>query len=690
MPWRILATALPLVAILALAVTGCVAAPGQPTLEKSGSVSPGAVFPEAVVAPLVAALPERTVKPLPAARLADGLMPPTNTWFSGLVFGEQSMPVFPLPLSFQLTDRGFAFGLPTVRTEPKLIMGSFNPAIEVDLGADRQVVTAYDVASVTITQYRGDLELGHVLIAQGSPFVTFTAASPTEVTVGEGFSAQPEDGVSTLTRAGETYGLVSGGSRSNDELALAPAQTATWFALGDGSALDDFVEAAAHPVLGTSLEFTPGTGGTDAAAAQTRIGYRTDGGANTLVAAMPHQYADGQPADDAAPTRCDRGDFRTVYGQMRLCSTAALEWGSEVVEPSGALDVSGLGDEQKATLAAQVTADVANSKDIPADTYFGGKALYRAANLWSIATQVGATDAALALKTTIITELDRWMEPDGCATRDHHCFVYDAEAKGVVGLVPSFGSEEFNDHHFHYGYFFYAAGVLAASEPELVAGWAPVMNLLAADIATHDSDSSEHFPVRRVFDAYAGHSWASGTSPFADGNNQESSSEAVGAWNGLALWAAASSQPELEAEARWMLAAEAGSAMAYWTDFDLDDPVYDGFEHSVTSLVWGGKREWATWFSPEPSAMLGILVLPLSPASGYLARDPDRVRANLRDAAPGGYDVLFGDYLLMYSALAGPDDARAALEASDSLNEDRIDDGNSRSYLLAYLMTLAR
>jgi endo-1,3(4)-beta-glucanase len=49
--------------------------------------------------------------------------------------------------------------------------------------------------------------------------------------------------------------------------------------------------------------------------------------------------------------------------------------------------------------------------------------------------------------------------------------------------------------------------------------------------------------------------------------------------------------------------------------------------------------------------------------------------------------VLFGDYLLMYSALAGSNDASAALTAARSLNEDRIDDGDSRSYLLAWLMS---
>ncbi|MET4704412.1 hypothetical protein [Frigoribacterium sp. UYMn621] len=39
-----------------------------------------------------------------------------------------------------------------------------------------------------------------------------------------------------------------------------------------------------------------------------------------------------------------------------------------------------------------------------------------------------------------------------------------------------------------------------------------------------------------------------------------------------------------------------------------------------------------------------------------------------------------------YRALEGPDAAASALEATSVLNEDRIDDGNSRSYLLAWIM----
>jgi len=163
----------------------------------------------------------------------------------------------------------------------------------------------------------------------------------------------------------------------------------------------------------------------------------------------------------------------------------------------------------------------------------------------------------------------------------------------------------------------------------------------------------------------------------------------VTAWNGLALWATASDQPALLTAATWMLSAEADSARAYWTDFPLDDPLYEGFDHTITSLVWGGKRDYATWFSAEPSAMLGIVVLPISPVSAYLGVDPDRVRANLEDSAPDGFDVLFGDYLLMYSALEGPDAAAVALDIAPTLSAERIDDGNSRAYMMAWLMAEA-
>ena len=42
----------------------------------------------------------------------------------------------------------------------------------------------------------------------------------------------------------------------------------------------------------------------------------------------------------------------------------------------------------------------------------------------------------------------------------------------------------------------------------------------------------------------------------------------------------------------------------------------------------------------------------------------------------------------MYAALAGDDQRKTALDKARSLADEWIDDGNSRAYLLAWLMTV--
>ncbi len=436
---------------------------------------------------------------------------------------------------------------------------------------------------------------------------------------------------------------------------------------------------AQQPVTGSSLDYE-----VDGDTVTTTISYQSEG--KTAVAALPHQQA-----NLVTGAGCDLGSYPSIYGTMTLCTGPDLAWTSPVSEPKAALDLSGLSADERRELTEQVSKDAADLQPFPADTYFGGKALYRAAMLYQLAVQLEAEKPAATLKAKLSETLAQWTDPQGCAERDAFCFVYDDVAKGLVGLTPSFGSEEFNDHHFHYGYFLYAAGVLAADDPALAKQYAPVMNLLAADIGTfaEGGKSAGAFPDLRNFDAYAGHSWASGTSPFADGNNQESSSEAVTAYTGLALWARASGNAGLETEATWLVSSEAQSGLAYWTNFDTADPVYSGYGHQIVALNWGGKRDYATWFSPEPAAMLGILVIPMSPSSTYLAGDPARIDANVAEATSGGkFDQKFGDYLLMYSALAGEKQRSAALATAEKLDDEWIDDGNSRSYLLAWLMSL--
>lgn len=668
---RALLLAAPLSVLGLSACTG-----GEDGTDSSGDEAPqgtsdGDAFTAEDAAALVEALPATPApKDLAARRLADGLVPPTNRWFSGLVFGEELLPVFPLPLSFSLTEDGYALGLPTVSTTAATIMGGYAPEVTVEVpGIGQGVVTGYDEASVRITLQDGEGEaLGEVTIAEGWPFVSLRAA--VDLTITLNLPADESSGATVISAGAHDYLLVLDGATLDGTTCTVPADAVmTIGAVPEGGDPAAFAQYAS-PVGSTSVSFE-----VTEETARTTLRYEAEG--DVAIATMPHHGASTEGA---------LGTYPSSYGTLVLQEGPELSWEAPLRAARAVLDLSGLGDEEREELAQQVAADVESLPDYPADTYFGGKALHRDAQLLGLARQLDAEEAATSLSERVLTQLRTWCEVDGAESRDAFCMTYDAQNRGVVGLTPSFGSDEFNDHHFHYGYFLYAAGTLAADDAELAEEIAPVMDALAADIAC--DATTDALPRRRTFDAYASHSWASGTSPFADGNNQESSSEATTAWAGLQLWAEARGNQALATQAAWMLALEAAAARAYWTDFDTTDPVYEGFGHSVIPLQFGGKRDYATWFSPEPAAALAILAIPLSPSSDHLGEDPERVRTNIAEGtANGGYDQLYGDWLCMYSALGGDDARQAALETARSLDEEFLDDGDTRSYLLAFIMT---
>ncbi len=217
-----------------------------------------------------------------------------------------------------------------------------------------------------------------------------------------------------------------------------------------------------------------------------------------------------------------------------------------------------------------------------------------------------------------------------------------------------------------------------------------MVDLVVADIASPQATSN--FPQYRNFDPYSGHSWASGTSPFADGNNQESSSEAVNAWNAVALWEQVRGRSTAYDQARWMMSLEENSAKNYWVNTDTSS--FTGFDSPIVALNWGGKRDYATWFSPDPNAMLGIQLIPMGPYATYLGASPagspgspgsiDRIKSNIAAATGSkGFGVQFGEYLVQYLALADPAAARAQLNSLPTT----IDNGTTKAYVLAWVLS---
>lgn len=636
-----------------LLLTSCVVEPADDWVRPIPAVE--VASGDLPTAPTTSAVPKR---------LADDVSVPTSRWYSSIVFADELQPVYPFPLAVAPRDDGFSVALAPVVSTPDTIAAPFVAGVSVDLGTDQVLVVDADPVAVTV-EYRTQGEpVARVTLAEGSPVVGLIAHTDVDLRL-ESTPGRAADGVWTMTSAGTDYVFVAPNAQSDGAtLRLAPGDTAQLFPLPTDGDLRTWVAALGDPVTGVEVGFRV-TAGT----AATRLTYRgTD--STVLVPFAGHEVT----------VPCELGSYETAYGVVPACAATSLEWSVPAVAPATGYDLDGLDAGERDRLLGLVRADLEATATPPADTYFGGKALARLAAMLELARSLGDDDLAAAVADTLRTHLSPWLDLDACAARQERCFVFDDRLNLVVGQSASFGSEEGNDHHFHYGYFLAAGAALAAERPEDAARLSPVLDRLAADIAAGSADQ----PALRVFDPYRGHSWAAGLGVFADGNNQESSSEAVAAWNALAAWAAVSGNEQMATLAGWMLSAEADAATRLWLDPDLTS-VPDGYRHSIVSLTWGGKRDYATWFSPEPSAILGIQLLPLTAASlRYLPSAPERVAELVAEAGGvAGFDGALGDYVLLYSALAGPD----ALVDAERLARARTewDDGLSPSAAAAWL-----
>ncbi len=614
---------------------------------------------------LLASLPKHTNSTIDLAHVAKGLVPPTNHWFSGIALNKDPKAVFPLPLSFKPSGSNFSFGLPIVTATTNTITGGYNPAVVSGLDADRYLVSRYDSLSVTLQYQKAGADVGKLTVAEGTPFLSYEADRPQKLAL-PGFTAQ-SGGVYVKTIAKQQYAFVApkvaydGGS-----LQLQKGSNIVLYAVATGTTAADMASYA-QPLTSVDVSYADGS------AIKTQLRYNTKGG-NGLYVALPGQNVTAAKA---------AGTYETIYGTLQLYKSAAISFSTPKIAPSDTLPLTRLTQSDKDTLKAQLVSDVANTNLQKTDSYFGGKELYRAANLYALANQLGQKDQAKTLRSALETDLSQWFDAKGSSVRDNRYFAYDTTAKGLVGVEASFGADQFNDHHFHYGYFLYTMAIMAHYDQSFANKYEPFVRLLAYDIAAPTSSAS--FPKLRVFDPYFGHSWASGYGQFDDGNNQESSSEAVNAWNGLALWAQARGDTALSAQASWQLSREFASAGQQWTAIDTSSNAFKGFNHQTVGINWGGKRDYATFFSAEPAAIFGIQLIPMNPAMSSVATQANRITSNLSTTVPdGNYDRQFGDYLLMYRALR---DKSGALADAQKLADTHIDDANSRTYLLAWILS---
>lgn len=147
-------------------------------------------------------------------------------------------------------------------------------------------------------------------------------------------------------------------------------------------------------------------------------------------------------------------------------------------------------------------------------------------------------------------------------------FWYNSQYDSLFGFPQGFGSiQNFNDHHFHYGYFLRTAAAIGRYDKTWLTNYMPLIDQIRRDVATYDRNDTQ-YPFLREFSPFYGHNWADGTGQ--DGQNQESVSEAMNFAYGMIELGQILGDNNLRDMGVYMFAEEELSAQQYWFNSDAN------------------------------------------------------------------------------------------------------------------------
>ncbi|GFH78927.1 MULTISPECIES: glycosyl hydrolase [Streptomyces diastaticus group] len=620
---------------------------------------------------------------------------PTNDWWSSLAFqrygdNPYSTPMYGHPLTYQAVSGGLEVGYPTSPT----VVGEgrqYEYAHKRDLtlglsGLDSPDTKADDWSDWTVTPYWSDgSRTLRTTIGHGLPFVyaqgsggnaqITTAATPTV------FSDQGN--VLGITVGGHHYALfaptgsdwdvsgttISAGLGGKDYFSLA--------VLPSTDALATYRAYAFSFVTGSQVEWDSSAGTVGATyKLTTEAKEGTERG--TLQALYRHQWL--HTTDDLTPYT-----YVSPRGTMKVREGTSFTTSQKAAPVLPALPKTDAVDTSRLRTHLSEVADAPDPFSGATDTYWTGKALGKLAQLVPLADQIGETATRDKLVGLLQGRLQEWFTAGGASE-----FSYDKDWKTLTGHPASYGSDsELNDHHFHYGYYVYAAAIVAQYDPSWAedSAWGGMVKELIRDTA-NPSRSDSAFPFLRGFDVYAGHSWASGHQGFAAGNNQESSSESTNLSAALVLWGSATGDARLRDLGSYLLATEGEAIAQYW--FDADEEVFPGsFGHDTVGMVWGSGGAYSTWWTANPEEIHGINVLPVTAGGSlHLGGHKEAIRRNIAEMERenGGPAVEWRDILWEFESLADPAAAKAKWDAGHAGYTP--EEGGSKAHTYQWLTTL--
>ncbi|KAH6724355.1 glycoside hydrolase family 81 protein [Leptodontidium sp. MPI-SDFR-AT-0119] len=427
------------------------------------------------------------------------------------------------------------------------------------------------------------------------------------------------------------------------------------------------------------------SGSTNGSVASYTLSFSKGGLADTTLAmfALPHHVQSFAPRTSSVMTDVQL----TTTTKGIATAVAADSWTMEEILPTtmGFAPWSSQNGNERATFSSSAAAAIQSiaasevSQDMSAQSnldsmYFSGKALAKFAGIvYTLHDLVGDKALAQAGLSNLKDAFARF-------TSNTQAFplVYETAWGGIVSSASyvtgnsgvDFGNTYYNDHHFHYGYFIYAASIIGYLDPSWLPENKAWVNALVRDIA-NPSPSDSYFPVSRNFDWFNGHSWAHGLYESFDGKDQESSSEDSMSAYALKMWGRTIGDANLEARGNLQLAITARALQNYY--------LY------TTGILFENKIDHTTYFGTNIEFIQGIHMLPLLPSSAltrtrtFVQQEWDIYFSNGRvDTAEGGWKgVLYANL-----ALINPQ-ASWQFFIQPGFDVNWLDGGASRTWYLA-------
>jgi len=273
-------------------------------------------------------------------------------------------------------------------------------------------------------------------------------------------------------------------------------------------------------------------------------------------------------------------------------------------------------------------------------------------------------------------------------------FLYDVTYGGIIsseGWLDFDGGRDFfnglyNDHHFHNGYFIYAAAVILHFDPSWP--YAHVVLDLVRDVA-NPSQLDSYFPITRNKDWFVGHSWAQGINfrqdPFS-GTNQESTSESMNCYYAIHLFGLATNNKDLSNFGQLLMLTELRSAKLYW-HMTPDSRIYRQpfVKNAAVGVLWSGMAHYAAFFGGGIEHIHCVQMLPFTPFSAhYMTRDWVQYDYSVLSTALSKPNLKEEWRAYIYQAWA-VFDREAAWDKAFKLKDAAFAGGNSFSNLLWWI-----